>query len=166
MINSSQTFLARSFKPLLLAAALGLAGAGAGAVVAGDGPQHDPAARMAKMAERLSLDDSQKASVAAIYERNGPAQKALRERSHAHFKALKALDPKSADYSSRSQALADEAGTLARDRVLQRTQLKGELATILTPEQMSKMREHGGRGGKHHRGGHRKGGKPAAEAAS
>lgn len=164
MINSSQKFLARSFKPLLLAAALGLAGAGA--VVAGDRPHHDPATRMAKMAERLSMDESQKAGVAAIYERNRPAQQALRERSHAHFKALKSLDPKSADYSSRSQALADEAGTLARDRVLQRMQLKGELATVLTPEQMSKMREHGG--GRHHHGGgkHRRREQPTPEATS
>ncbi|MGQ0697887.1 MAG: Spy/CpxP family protein refolding chaperone [Panacagrimonas sp.] len=136
----------RSFTSLLLAAAL----ASGGASMAADKPHRDP---VAKMAEHLSLDASQKTSVAAIFERGRPAQDALRERSRTHFKALKALDPKSRDYTSRSQALADEAGTLARDRVLQRTQLGAELSTVLTAEQMSKFRDQRGkhrqRGGKH-----------------
>lgn len=147
-----------SLKPMLLAATLGLTAVGAS--FAGDGHQHDPAARMA---QHLSLDDSQKASVGAIFERNRPARDALHARSKAHFEALRALDPRSADYSARAQTLADEAGSLARDRVLQRTQLNAELATVLNAEQMTKLRAHGGR--RHHGGGHRKGPKPDAENA-
>jgi Spy/CpxP family protein refolding chaperone len=99
------------------------------------------------MSERLALDDSQKASVEAIFERSRPAHQALRERSREHRKAMKALDPASADFSTQAQALADEAATLARDRVLQRTQMQSELSAVLTPEQMSKMKA-----GRHHKG--------------
>ena len=158
-----------SLKPALLAAGLGIAAVG-GVVAAGTGstpatsaapaaaaerPHHDPAARMA---QELQLDESQKASVQAIFERNRPAQQKLRERGKAHWDAMKALKPGSPDYSTRAQALADEAGTLARDRVLARTQLDAELATVLTPAQMEKFQArkmrgpHGGGGRWHHRG--------------
>lgn len=144
-----------SLIPLLLAAGLGLTVAGT--VLAGaDHGQRNPAERMAK---HLSLDDAQQASVEAIFERNRPARQALMQRHKAHREAMKALQPGSADYSTRSQVLADEAGTLARDRVLQRTQLQAELSTVLTPEQMAKMQEHRARGHHGHwkgRGGHAK----------
>ena len=166
-----------SLKPMLLAAGLGLAAVGGafaagttGAASSGDGPRHDPAARMAKY---LSLDETQKTNVSAIFERNRPANEALRERSKANREALRALKPGTPDYSTRSQTLADAAGTLERDRVLQRTQMNAELATVLTPEQLTKMQEHKGRGGprggRHHGGrGHGPGadGKPAPEAKS
>ena len=158
-----KTFVATAFRsrltPILVAASLSLVAAGA-AFAHDHRGQHDPVDRMSK---HLSLDEAQKASVTSIFERNRPAQQALRERSKAHHEAMKALDPKAANYSTRAQALADEAGTLARDRVLQRTQLDAELATVLSAEQMSKMRERKGRG---HRGMHRKGPKPAPESAS
>lgn len=145
MIHSSQR---SSFKllaqSLMFAAGLGLAASGL--ALAGDKAPRDPAARMA---ERLSLDESQKANVSAIFERHRPASETLRERHQAHRQAMQALDPKRADYSARAQALADEAGTLARDKVLQRTQLHAELATVLTAEQLAKFKEHGARG---HRG--------------
>lgn len=168
---STQSSSFSSFKATLLAATMGLAAIGgayaAGAGQPGDGPRRDPAERMAKS---LSLDDSQKTNVAAIFERNRPANEALRERSRANHQALRALKPGSPDYSSRAQALADEAGTLERDRVLQRTQINAELSTVLTPDQMTKMQErheHGGPGGgwRHH-GGPDGGGKPAAEGNS
>lgn len=151
-----------SLKPVLLAAGLGIAAvsgafAGSDAATSGgaDRPRHggSPAERMA---EHLQLDESQKASVSAIFERNRPAQQKLRERGKAHWKAMKSLKPGTPDYSSRAQALADEAGTLARDRVLARTQLNAELATVLTPAQLEKMQEHKGRGGR--RGGRGKDG--------
>lgn len=151
-----------SLKPALLAA--GLMGiAAVGGAFAGDGfdgsggdhrPHRDPAARMA---EHLQLDESQKASVSAIFERNRPAQEKLRERGKAHWQAMKALKPGSPDYSSRAQALADEAGTLARDRVLARTQLDAELATVLTPAQMEKFQERKARGPHGARWQHRQG---------
>lgn len=149
-----------TLKPMLLAMGLGIAAvAGGGAVLAGDAAVNGPdrAERAAhfhknhaeRMAQDLQLDESQKAGVQAIFERNRPAQQKLRERSKAHWQAMKALKPGSPDYSSRAQALADEAGTLARDRVLNRTQLNAELATVLTPEQMEKFqaRHHKVRGG-------------------
>lgn len=134
--------------PVLLAAGIGIAVAGGGrsdGFGGGDHPQRDPAERMAK---HLSLDDSQKASVEAIFERNKPARQSLMQRHRAHREAMKSLTPGSANYATRAQALADEAATLARDRVLQRTQFEAELATILTPEQMAKWGEHKARG--HH----------------
>ena len=157
-----------SLKPVLFAAGLGLAAVG-GAFAAGSAtsapaaapsaasvqrPHFDPVARMV---EDLQLDESQKAGVQAIFERNRPAQQKLRERGKAHWQAMKSLKTGSADYSSRAQALADEAGTLARDRVLARTQLDAELATVLTPAQLEKFQErkmHGPHGGGrrwHHR---------------
>ncbi len=169
MSTKSSSF--SSFKATLLAATLGIAAIGGayagGAGQSGDGPRRDPAERMAKY---LSLDDSQKTNVSAIFEHNRPANEALRERSRANHEALRALKPGNPDYSSRAQALADEAGTLERDRVLQRTQVNAELSTVLTPEQMTKMQarhEHGGAGGgwRHHGGrdGHDK---PAPEEKS
>lgn len=160
MKTFSVTTLRSRLTPIFVAAGLGLATAGA-AFAHDHRGQHNPVERMSK---HLSLDEAQKASVTSIYERNRPAQQALRERSKAHHQAMKALDPKSADYSTRAQALADEAGTLARDRVLQRTQLNAELATVLSAEQMSKMKERKGRG--HRGGGYREGPKPAPESAS
>jgi Spy/CpxP family protein refolding chaperone len=167
-----------SLKPALFAAGLGIAAVGGATFAAGstttgstpaaaqERPHHDPAARMA---QDLQLDESQKASVQAIFERNRPAQQKLRERGKAHWDAMKALKLGSPDYSSRAQALADEAGTLARDRVLARTQLDSELATVLTPAQLEKFQArkmrgpHGHGGGRwHHR--HDKGdGAPAPE---
>lgn len=162
-----------TLKPMLLAMGLGLAAAaGGGAVFAGDAAVNGPdraerAAHLHKdyadrIAQDLQLDETQKASVKAIFERNRPARQKLRERTKAHWEAMKSLEPGSPDYSSRAQALADEAGTLARDRVLNRTQLNAELATVLTPEQMDRFqaRQHKvgrGQGGPrwHHR---RKGG--------
>lgn len=155
-----------SLKPVLLAAGLGIAAVGG--ALAGDGleagadrPHRDPAERMA---EHLELDASQKASVDAIFERNRPAQQKLRERGKAHWQAMKALKPGSPDYRSRAQTLADEAGALARDRVLARTQLDAELATVLTPAQMEKFQEHKARGphGRWHR--HRRGGPETPDA--
>lgn len=150
-----------SLTPVLLVAGMSIGVAGA-AFAGGDRQHRDPAERMAK---HLSLDESQKASVDAIFERNKPARQALMQRHKAHREAMKALTPGSADYSSRSQALADEAGTLARDRVLQRTQFEAELATILTPEQMSKVGERKARG-HHGRWKGRDGGKPKPDSAS
>lgn len=162
-------------RPMLLAAGLSLAAVGAAfaADVGVDRPHRDHAERMA---EHLALDDSQKAGVSAILERNRPAQQKLRERSKAHWQAMKALKPGTPDYTTRAQTLADEAGTLARDRVLNRTQLNAELATVLTPEQIGKMHErkghrghhghHGHRGGRHHQ---KRGGDtatPATDATS
>lgn len=144
----SHNSLIRAARPALLALSLSLLGAGT--AIAGDKTARDPAAHMA---ERLILDESQKASVSAIFERQRPAREALRERHKTHRQAMQALDPKSRDYSTRAQTLADEAGTLARDRVLQRTQLQAELATVLTAEQMTKFKEHKTRG---HRGHSRK----------
>lgn len=156
--NSIQKFKL-ALIPALLAAGLGVASVGVS--VAGDGHHRDPVARMA---QHLSLDETQKANVATIFERNKPARTALRERGKAHHQAMKALDPAARDYSARAQVLADEAGNLARDRVLQRTQLNAELATVLSAEQMAKLKQREGRG---HRGGwHRKGPKADAESAS
>lgn len=161
-----------SLKPVLLTAGLGIAAvggawAGDGSGGGPDGAHRDPAQRMA---EHLQLDESQKASVEAIFERNRPAQQKLRQRGKAHWEAMKALKPGSPDYHSRAQALADEAGTLARDRVLARTQLDAELATVLTPAQLEKLHErkaHGPHGdGRWH---HRRGGdgpKPQAPDAN
>ena len=174
-MKTSTTSSRFTFKPvlyhasmLLLATTLGVATVGVSfAAPEGEGKAvtegraFNPADRMAR---HLSLDDSQKASVAAIFERNKPANAALRARSKTHHEAMKALDPKSRDYSTRATALADEAGTLERDRVLQRTQLNAELATVLNAEQLTKMSQHKGRGhrgGRHHRGGEHKGPKPA-----
>lgn len=173
-----------TLRPMLLAASLGLAAAvGAGGTVfAGDesgGKTADRAEKRAnfhkhyaeRMAQDLQLDEAQKASVQAIFERNRPAQRQLRERTKAHWEAMKALEPGSPDYSTRAQALADEAGTLARDRVLARTQLNAELATVLTPEQMEKFQARKVRGHRHghggggYRGHHRKGGGDAQTEA-
>lgn len=144
--------LRSALKPILFAAGLSLAGTGV--ATAGEYRHHDP---VASMTERLGLDDSQTASVEAIFERNRPAHLALRERSRDHREAMKALDPASADFSARAQALADEAASLARDRVLQRTRMQSELSAVLRPEQMSKMQEgrrHKGNQKGHHNGHH------------
>lgn len=140
-ITTASSSLRAAFKPLLLAATVCLGGM----AWAGEGAPRDPAARMA---EHLALDATQAANVKTIFERNRPTQEALRARQRQYHEALHALDPEAADYSRRAQALADEAGTLARDRVLQRTQLRGELAAVLTPEQLAKFdeRRHPGRG--------------------
>lgn len=147
-----------SLTPVLLAAGMGIAVAGGG-FAGGDHPD-----RADRMAQHLSLDESQRASVDAIFERNRPARQALMERHKTHREALQALKPGSPDYSSRAQALADEAGTLARDRVLQRTQFEAELATVLTPEQMAKFGERKARG--HHGRWKGREGKPAPKPAS
>jgi Spy/CpxP family protein refolding chaperone len=158
MSSSSPSRSRSRFKPLFLAATLGLASAGglafAGGGERGPGGHGDPAARIAR---ELSLDAGQKASVEAIFERHRPAREALWTRHKAHRQALEALTPGTPDYSSRAQALADEAGTLARDRVLQRTQLQAELATVLTAEQLARLDERKARahhGRRHHRGEH------------
>ena len=172
-----------TLKPMLLAASLGLAAAvGGGGAVFAAAASDDAAGKTAdraeqranfhqryaeRMAQDLQLDETQKAGVQAIFERNRPAQRQMRERTKAHWEAMKALKPGSPDYSTRAQALADEAGTLARDRVLARTQLNAELATVLSPEQMEKFQAHKVRGHGHrgHRGHHhRKGGDAKAAA--
>lgn len=110
-----------------------------------------------KMAELLSLDDAQKSKVEAVFERNRPAMKSIRERSKANRTALHGLDASSADYGRQYQALADEAASIARDRVLHHGQLQSDLAVVLTPEQMAKMKEaRANRRGKHGHRHHRK----------
>lgn len=154
------SFVRRSLHPLLLATGIALAGLGAAS--AGDHGPRDPVARIT---ERLQLDEAQKASVEAIFERNRPAQQALRERHRAHFEAMRSLDPKASDYSTQAQTLADQAGELARDRVLQRTQLKAELATVLTADQLEKLddrRGHNGHGGWQRKSGKERPAKPEA----
>lgn len=134
-----------ALKTTLFAAALGVTAVGFAGDESGHRPHRDPAERMAR---QLSLDETQKAGVSAIFERNRPAHQALMQRFKAHHTAMRELKPGSPDYSTRAQALADEAGSLARDRVLQRTQLNAELATVLTPAQLQKLGErepHGGR---------------------
>jgi Spy/CpxP family protein refolding chaperone len=160
-----------TLRPVLLAAGLGLAAMGG--AIAGDGvgdrPHRDPAARMA---EHLALDAAQKASVEAIFERNRPAHRKLRERGKSHWEAMRALKPGSPDYDARARALADEAGTLARDRVLARARLDAELARVLTSAQLEKFQAGKGRpGGPQGRWHHRHGGEhgdapPSPEAKS
>lgn len=124
----------------LVAAGLGLGMAAGSVAVAKGGSHHGHFDRGAMLAEKLDLSDDQRASVDAIFERNRPAMKALRQKSRANRKALRDLNPTDPQFSNQVQGLADEAGVLARDRVLNRAQIRAELATVLSAEQMAEMK--------------------------
>lgn len=87
----------------------------------------------------LDLSDSQRKSIRETLVKNRDQQRSLNDRERDLDRNFDALDPTAKDYKSHSQALSDQAGKLARERVLAQTALRAQIYTQLTPEQVKQL---------------------------
>ena len=103
-------------------------------------PDHD-GGYMKHMFKGLDLTDEQKSQIGSIMEANQPESQALRERTRSLHDKMMELDPTAGDYQTDVQTLANEAAELKREQVLHGSELRRQVAQVLTPEQREEMKE-------------------------
>lgn len=121
----------------------------------------DRAARMEKrlnrMASKLGLTDEQKTQLQALKTNSKNEFKPLRDEMRTLRQEIRNLDPKASDYSAKLADAANRQAELTRQMTVSKGAQRQQMATILTTEQLAKMKEMRGsrKGGK--RGGKRRG---------
>jgi len=110
---------------------------------------------MKRIAKKLELTETQQAELKTLREQQKANASALREQMKTVRTAVTALDTSSADYDSQVAAIADQKANLSRQIFIQRSQARQQFQAVLTPEQLTKMKEmKGKRGKKGHGKGH------------
>lgn len=99
----------------------------------------DPVRLVERMADRLDLEDSQRAEVSNIIEATKPELEALKDRGRTNRAAMRELDPADPDYSARLSNLAIESGQIVTDGALLFGRVRAEVYSILTPEQIAEL---------------------------
>jgi len=113
---------------------------------------HDP---MAPMMEGLDLTPEQRAQVDAVVDQAKPALNDLRDKMGENRKQLQALTQADAADEAAIRALADEAGKLKAEMIVQRSRMQVEINKVLTPEQREQWKAmHSDDGGHGHEHGH------------
>ncbi|WP_348674985.1 Spy/CpxP family protein refolding chaperone [uncultured Abyssibacter sp.] len=103
-------------------------------------PDHE-GGYMKHMFRGLDLTDEQKSQIDGIMEANRPQSQDLRERTRSLHDKMTALDPTASGYQTQVQGLANEAAELKREQVLHGSELRRQVAQVLTPEQRAEMKE-------------------------
>jgi Spy/CpxP family protein refolding chaperone len=100
-----------------------------------------PGLNIERMAEHLSLDETQRQSIENILEAARPEFQALRSDFRANREALDALDPADAEYSAAINDIAAENGRLATQGTLLMSRVRNEVHAVLTEEQRQMLDE-------------------------
>lgn len=95
----------------------------------------DPSMMIERMADHLGLDDAQRQSVANIVAASKPEFEALRDAARENRESIHSLDVDDPDYGSALQNLSARSGELAAELTLLTGRVRGEIASVLTPEQ-------------------------------
>lgn len=99
----------------------------------------DPVRLVERMADRLDLDENQRAEVSNVLEATKPEFEALKARGRANREAMRELDPADPDYSAGLSNLAVESGQIVTDGALLFGRVRAEVYSILTPEQIAEL---------------------------
>jgi len=96
---------------------------------------------MQRMADDLKLSDQQRQQFKQIHSEGHASGKALHDVLQANRKAMRKLDPGSADYHAQVVKLAAEKGELVKQMVIQHAEMRAKVYAILTPEQRKMAKE-------------------------
>jgi len=103
--------------------------------------------------EQLTLTDAQRRSLTAIFANSRGVHRRLQDGLLRNHRALQALRPKTKDYQQRLGQLADKRAVLVRKKVLLNGKVREQIAGVLTPKQLAKLRglraQKGARGYNH-----------------
>jgi Spy/CpxP family protein refolding chaperone len=113
--------------------------------------------RLEPMMEGLDLTAEQRAQVAAIVDQAKPALNDLQDRMGENRKQLQALTQADAADEAAIRALADEAGKLKAEMIVQRSRMQIEINKVLTPEQREQWKMQRSHDGWGHKQGHEHG---------
>lgn len=102
------------------------------------GPHEGPG-HMMRMFKGLDLSDAQRSQIEGILQSNKADGQVLRQRSKTLREQMSELDPMASDYSTETQVLANQAAELKREQVLHRSELRRQIAAVLTPEQRAEL---------------------------
>ncbi|MES2488238.1 MAG: Spy/CpxP family protein refolding chaperone [Pseudomonadota bacterium] len=91
--------------------------------------------------KQLDLSDAQRDQVRKIMQDHRKASEPLREEQKALHKSFATLNPGSADYAKQVASLQDQSAKVARDRVKDIANLKGQVYAVLTDAQRAKWAE-------------------------
>ncbi len=116
---------------LLLSVAAGAAAWGPGGC---GGKGGNPERHLLMMEKMLDLTEEQKVQIQALHEEKMAARAEPKPR---FAKEIAELDASAADYEAQVEALADDAAAHAKQRVLERAEMRQRMVEILTPEQLS-----------------------------
>ena len=94
-----------------------------------------------RMAEKLNLNDEQRASMQTIVEQSKPEISALREKMRENRKLLKELAHKSPFNEAEVRKLANAQGDLKAEMIVLRMQQRSKISEVLTEEQRAQMKE-------------------------
>ncbi len=118
----------------------------------GEGPRMER--MMERMAERLELDEEQRASIQAIIEQNRPAMQEHRRAMRENRQALHELMRGGTADEPTVRSLAEAQGDLTAEMIVERALMMQSIREVLTPEQQARaermmerrMGRHHGRG--------------------
>ena len=123
----------------------------------GDGPPPPPEDMMEHISRELNLSDAQKTQAKAILDAERAATDPLEAKSEEIHKQIEATVVNGQFDETQVRALADQAGQLSADMMVEHIRAHTKLFSILTPEQRVKALEMhkrmGGPGGPHGPGG-------------
>ena len=98
-----------------------------------------PEALLERMTRHLDLNEMQQQSISELMGAAKTEFDSLHERSLTHRKAIRGLDTNDENYGRNLQRLAVESGKLAEELILLTGRIRGDINTILTPEQQQKQ---------------------------
>lgn len=101
-----------------------------------------PEALLERMTRHLDLNERQQQSISELMGAAKTEFDSLHERSLTHRKAIRGLDTNDENYGRNLQRLAVESGKLAEELILLTGRIRGDINTILTPEQQQKLTDH------------------------
>ena len=111
----------------------------------------DPGMLLERMVRHLELDQVQQQTVANIMDASKPEFDALREASRANREAIHALDVSDPEYGARLTNLSAKSGELAAGLALLKGRIRGEIAAVLTEDQLAVLEDRMSRRGERRR---------------
>ena len=111
----------------------------------------DPRMMLERMVQYLELDQVQQQTVAKIMDASKPEFDALREASRANREAIHALDVSDSEYGARLTNLSAKSGELAAGLALLKGRIRGEIAAVLTEDQLAVLEDRMSRRGERRR---------------
>ena len=97
--------------------------------------------RLDRMAEKLGLSNEQKTQIQALKQNNHNEIKPLRNEQRVLRQEIRQLDPNASDYAAKLADAANRGAELKRQMIIAKGNKRKQMAAILTPEQLAKMKE-------------------------
>jgi len=89
--------------------------------------------------DQIGLTDAQKASIHQIMDSHREEMKSMRQSEWQQHKSFETLDPSAPTYASQVNVIAQQAASLASQRVQQMAAVKTQIYAVLTTEQKAQL---------------------------